>query len=236
MTWICLRGTPTFPRPEWFCVLFHVNRIDLTTRAVASIEPWWKRTYVLDNSDSQELTGSALAGVVQVVTPTVPLTFSQSMEWARRKAIRERYRWYAFMHNDAEVVDGLEELPLTVAYQTEFLEERARTWGLILTNYDALAAFNTHAVCRVGPWDPNLTQYGAESDYYRRLRLAGFDCPHASVTVRHEPSQTIRADARRRWFHERINGQLVNYYREKWGGAPGEERYTQPWKGEGPPC
>lgn len=235
------RVLPRFPahgilvRPrEFFLAIFHANRLDLTLRAISSVEPWWKDTVVIDNSDDDRLRDHWVANVVTVVTPIVPLTFSQSMEACRLEAITKQHPWYAVMHNDAEVSDPATLSELAAQTRSAVVDLNRRVGGLF-TNYDALVCFNTGAAHFVGPWDTNIPQYGAETDYYHRMRSAGFHFENAvNVPVLHGVSQTIKSDSRRKWYHEAMNNEMMNYYRKKWSGGPGQERYTQPWNGEVP--
>lgn len=84
----------------------YVNRLDLLNRAVASIRPYWPHTYVLDNSANSELKGHALSGLVNIIHPPVPLTFTQSMNWFQRIAAEQGADAVMYMHTDAEAHPG----------------------------------------------------------------------------------------------------------------------------------
>jgi hypothetical protein len=100
-----------------------------------------------------------------------------------------------------------------------------------MTNYDALAAFNTAAFREVGGWDVHLPWYFADNSMYRKLRLAGYELIESNLPVKHEPSQTIKSDP----FLNHINGITfpiyAEYYRQCWGGSPGNETFTVPFNG-----
>lgn len=230
------RGVPRGSPREFFLAIFHANRLDLTLTALESVTAWWTNTVVIDNSETQEVVRLApwVRTVVQVFTPPVPLTFSQSMELCRREAMEYEYPWYAVMHNDAEVVGTNTLADLEEQARAQFAGEGPRdAYGALFTNYDALVCFKTRAVRQVGRWDTQIPQYGAETDYYHRMRCAGWQIANAvNVPVTHKVSQTILSDPRRKWLHEQINNPLMNYYRIKWGGAPGQERFKLPWNGE----
>jgi hypothetical protein len=214
---------PPGARP-FFVAVLHANRPDLTRRAWCSVAPLWRHAFVLDNGDEPLRRWERGA----VVRPTFPLTFSQSMELLRRHALRWGYPWYAVMHNDAAVLSP-DALPL-------WADTRARNFAApdgpaaTLTNYDSLIAFCT---ARVAPhaWDTNVPQYGAETDYYRRLQLAGLALEPSDLPVAHAVSQTIKSDPARHFAHNMLNGHMQNYYTQKWGGPPHRERYKRPWNG-----
>jgi len=205
-----------------------VNRLDLLERAVNSVplsDNW--QVEVINNSGS-ELPDNLCAGDCN---PSVPLTFAQTQNWMLKLA--EEWLpspFYLFMHSDAEAVG--DTVPRLYAMANAFTIQK-RKWGVIFTAYDALAAFNTAAFREVGGWDTFLEWYCADNDMYRRIRLAGYDIIESCLPVKHDPSQTLKADPEIRRRVDLMYPCREAYYRAKWGGAPGREMFTNPFSSVG---
>lgn len=205
----------------------YVNRKDLLYRALDSIELYWKHTYVLDNSPAHELRyDSELSRRVTVYEPPVPLTFTQSMNWFQRVALDQGADSVFYMHNDAEAHPGTPEAFLGVLKE---LKNSGRKWGLALTNFDALAAYNMEAVRAAGSWDTVFSSYFADIDYHRRLRLAGYDEVFTGLPVDHHGSSTRKSDARYNFIIDTTWPLYERYYELKWGGKMAEETYRTPF-------
>ncbi|EJW16607.1 glycosyltransferase family 2 protein [Paenibacillus alvei] len=205
----------------------YVNRKDLLYRAIDSIELYRKHTYVLDNSPTRELRyDSELSRRVTVYEPPVPLTFTQSMNWFQKVAADQEADAVFYMHNDAEAHPGTPEAFLAVL---EELKNSGRKWGLALTNFDALAAYNMEAVRAAGSWDTVFSSYFADIDYHRRLRLAGYDEVFTGLAVDHHVSSTRKSDARYNFIIDTTWPLYERYYELKWGGKMAEETYMTPF-------
>ena len=131
-----------------------------------------------------------------------------------------------FMHSDAVAGPG----------SCQGLLDRAREcsrdglkWGVLFTSYDALAALNVALLDDVGLWDTNLAWYFSDNDYYRRVRLAGYECLETNLPVEHRPSQTIKSDPELRFLNGITFPLYESYYRSKWGGKPGQECFRRPF-------
>lgn len=205
----------------------YMNRKDLLYQAVDSIEPYWQHTFILDNSSERELKNdNELSSRVTVYEPPVPLTFTQSMNWFQSVAFKQNADAVFYMHNDAEAHPGTAEAFLTV------LEELIRSgykWGLALTNFDALAAYNMDAVRAVGAWDIVFNSYFADIDYHRRLRLAGFHEVFTNLPVEHYGSATRKSDFTCNFIINMTWQLYEKYYELKWGGKMAEETYLTPF-------
>jgi hypothetical protein len=211
-----------------------VNRPDLLKKAVDSvpvISGWrdWQLNYHLQveviNNSGKPLPDDINA---RESNPPVPLTFAQSQNWMLRVSEDFLEPFYIFMHSDAEAGEGTVQKLIELAWS---LTNEGRKWGVIMTNYDALAAFNTAAFREVGGWDVHLPWYFADNSMYRKLRLAGYELIESNLPVKHEPSQTIKSDP----FLNHVNGITfpiyAEYYRQCWGGSPGNETFTVPFNG-----
>jgi hypothetical protein len=200
----------------------YVNRPDLLMRAVASVpRRMTTQPEVINNSD---------CGVdvpCKVYTPDVPLTFAQTQNLMLKLAEEREVPFYLFMHNDAEAgPETIEKL-----YQMALRQCSQRKWGAIFTAYDALAAFSTAAMGAIGGWDTMLSWYCADNDCYRRLRLAGYPTIESNLPVSHEPSRTLNADPAVKRAVDLEIPFRESYYRAKWGGSPGNEKFDVPWNG-----
>jgi hypothetical protein len=201
-----------------------VNQPQLLRRAIDSIDALWPFTIVIDNGD-EPLTGE---WPVQVFRPDVPLSFSQTMNLLLRRARGHVCDVLFLMHSDAEAEPDTPQRLLAAA---EAAIQANRRWGVIFTNYDALAAFNMRMVEEVGLWDTLLPQYFSDNDYYRRVELCGYELIFSELPVRHEASQTIRGDPVRKYLNDVTFPLYERYYRAKWGGSPGKERFDRPFGG-----
>jgi len=207
----------------------YVNRPDLLDRAVASIQALWPSLVVIDQSadglnSADHPWIKNIAGVFRA--PGRSMTFTEMMNWAQAEACERGVDYLIFMHNDAECVGDV---------SWEILD-CARTHiaaGVIFTYYDAFAVFNVRAVRDIGPWDESFRWYFSDNDYYRRMKLRGWDyhnfggdrvIHHGSQTQRSDPAVSADVGAGWRW-HE-------DHYRHKWGGPPNCEIYTIPYNGK----
>jgi len=207
----------------------YVNRPDLLYLAVNSIKLFWPQAIVIDNSKNYDLRyDKQMSPEIPVYEPPVPLTFSQTMNLLQRMALERQCQVLLFMHNDAEAHPGTPEAFLAVLQE---LQVSGRKWGIALTNYDTLAAFNMEAVMNVGIWDTVLPQYFADIDYYRRMRLAGYEevITDLGVTHHNNASSTIKSDSDRMFLHHITFPLYERYYETKWGGKIGEERFNTPF-------
>lgn len=204
-----------------------VNRVDLLQRAVASVSDVHGQVAIIDNS-KEGLEGKH--GDPHIIRQSVPMTFSQTQNFMLAMTRRLGANICVFMHSDAEAGHGviMQLISLARKYTAE-----GRKWGVIFTAYDALAAFNVEAFEAIGGWDEAFEWYGGDQDSYRRIGLAGYELIDSNLPVKHEPSQTLKADPEiGRKVDEGFAGRC-EYYRQKWGGSPGNETFTKPFDSEG---
>jgi len=204
-----------------------VNRPDLLELALQSVRPFWPHTLIIDNSD----TGlDPSMWPVPIMRPPVPLTFSQSMNLLQHLASERSCDCLLFMHNDAEAGAGTPKRLLAIIEEAIASGQR---WGVAFTHYDTLAAFSMAMVHAVGPWDTTLPHYFADNDYYRRVRLAGYEIINTGLEVTHhnDASSTIKSDPRLTFLNSVMFPLYGHYYTTKWGGPPGNETYDWPFNG-----
>jgi hypothetical protein len=203
-----------------------VNRPDLLRAAVNSVQTLWPNALIVDNSEAGLLDDE---WPLQILRPTVPLSFTQTMNCLLQVARSRACDALLFIHNDAEAEgDTAQRLASLV---TEAVES-GRHWGVFFTHYDAFAAINTAMSGDVGDWDTVFPQYFADNDFYRRVRLANYDVIDTGLPVRHNnASNTIRSDPRRLFVNNVTFPLYERYYSIKWGGPPGYEVYSRPFNG-----
>jgi hypothetical protein len=197
----------------------------LLRRAVESVPSFWPETVIIDNT---ELGLDQSDFPAEVIRPSVPLTFSQSMNFLQSLARERLHRAWLFLHSDAAVCPGTADAMLEVL-ERAFVEQRR--WGVVFTLYDAFAAFNLDMVDEIGCWDITLPHYFADVDYYRRARLAGWELITTNLSVIHDSSAAINSDDRRRRLNEVTFPMYERYYEAKWGGSPGSEKFVLPFDG-----
>jgi len=202
-----------------------VNRADLLHRAVESVRALWPHVVIVDNS------GSGLdpeRWPVPIIRPSVPLTFAQSMNLLQRRALDAGADVLLFMHNDAEACG---DTPRRLLALVDEATAAGRRWGVAFTNYDTLAAVRVDAIRHLGEWDPALPQYFADNDWYRRLRLAGWEVLDTGLPVTHhnDASSTVKSDAVLAHANAVLFPLHERYYAAKWGGGAGHESFARPW-------
>lgn len=74
-----------------------------------------------------------------------------------------------------------------------------------------------------------------DNDYTWRARLAGMRFADPEVSIHHEGSATLKclSAAGQRRFGQRFE-EILAYYSRKWGGRPGQEKFTEPFNGDAP--
>jgi hypothetical protein len=195
----------------------YVNRKDLLYKALDSIKPYLEQTVVIDNSDLCDLRDDKhVKSLVTVYEPPIPLTFTQKMNFMQQKAKENNCEVVMYMHNDAEAKPSTPEALLSLI---ENLNREERKWGVIFTNFDILSAFNMEVVEKIGPWDTNLPQYFSDIDYYRRIRLAGYEHIWSDLPVDHHNNgmSTLKSDQYRKVVNEITWPLFERYYITKWG-------------------
>jgi hypothetical protein len=210
---------------KWRLFIPFVNRRDLLERALRSAST--REVIVIDNSECRELyCDENFRTQYEVLCASVPLSFSQTMNYIISIADSLNLDTYLFMHNDAEIVeDGFERFLCLI-------RELPSNWGAAFTNFDTLAAFNMAAVKQVGLWDwIRFPQYFAETDYYHRMRLSGFETiwvDDVDVIHHNGGSSTIKSDKVRMHVENMLSKTYLKMYVHKWGGKPESERFVEP--------
>lgn len=203
----------------------YINRPDMLNRVVSMIPKNDKVEPIVINNSGEDVDTTAT-----ILTPPVPLTFTQSQSWMFSLAKHRKLPFYMWVHCDALLEpDSVERL-----YERA-MEECAKgtKWGVIYTYYDILSACNVEAMEAVGGYDTLFFDYASDCDFYHRLDLAGYARLESGIKVGHDQgSQTIRSDP----AQNRRVGIQVDYrgrlYRAMWGGDPGKETFSVKWGGQ----
>lgn len=203
---------------NFFIGLPHVTRMDLTEKAFNSIKDF--PVFCVDNSETGEFYNRKL----HTILPATPLTFTQTQNVFIREAIKRDCDWYGFIHNDAETNKTKEFVEIVKEVFTS-----QPNVGIIFTQYDTLCAFRTEAVIDTGWWDVAFTQYFADNDYYRRLKLAKWKVYESNIPVTHHASITIKTNIMYGTRNRYLFPMFEEYYIKKWGGKPHNERYYIPF-------
>lgn len=98
----------------------------------------------------------------------------------------------------------------------------------------AVYAMRKNLFTTVGNFDENFyPAYFEDNDYNYRMRIYGYTekCVE-SAHYTHKGSATIKSYSDKEMNkHHKTFQQLARYYKEKWGGLPNEEIYTEPFVG-----
>lgn len=209
----------------------YVKGLDLLEKAVRSLGATRRRTILIDQSEDGLRDGHGrfpewlnVAGVLRV--PYRSLTFSQLQNWMQWYARKLKTHSFFFMHSDAAVLD-----PSVFADALAKFEHPQV--AACFTNYDALVAFDTEKMRQVGCWDESFEWYHADVDFYRRIRLRGFQIAEVGGSrVAHTPSQTIASDPKMKERVDAIAKHMEAHYIHKWGGLNKAEKYSVPYNGK----
>lgn len=214
-------------RPWAPIFMIYLNRLDLLTRAVASLGEYQRHLVVIDNSPLGDFELEGFLG--EVMRPPVQLYCNQSYNWALKRVRSEGHERFLIMHSDGLASPRLFE---KLWERADELDREGRNWGIVFTNYDVLCLCRSAALAPFS-WDQHLPMYYMDADFLRRLRLAGIELVDSHLPVIHQEggSNTLRSDAAIRCFVDAGYPAWRQYYVAKWGGERGEERYTVPFGG-----
>ena len=206
----------------------YVNRLDLLKKAVQSISSHIQNLIIVDQSD--EGLADEWQGRIAIYRWNSERNFTKMQNFLQRFSFLERVPYFMFMHNDAECLNDSVNILLERA---RMLDDQNQPWGVIFTNYDALCAFSTKAVIKVGAWDESFTWYVSDIDYYQRLKWNGYPhikCDEAQVV--HHVSQTLSSLSNtERSKVDNEHAWAKAHYCHKWGGWVDNETFAVPYGG-----
>lgn len=192
----------------------HVNRTDLTLKAINSVPNLWHSTILIDNTDNQSLEqeiGKVIDPSITIMTPSVPLNTAQTYNWMRSIGIRANTDFITFMHNDCEVLTPQGD-QIFVDTAIKLFNESNQKIGWIYhdseIHEDLFCAYKTEMLLDVGGWDWLACPfYYLDIDFSQRVKKAGWTiqktpgilCKHHS-----DASSTIKSD--------KLRGLINPYY------------------------
>lgn len=208
---------------DFQAVMTYVNRPDLLMRAVVSMSDIAENLTIIDNSkDGIE----DIFAPSKYIRPIYPLFFTQSINYALLEAKKSGCKFLLRQHSDAIAHPGV---CLKVVEMARQLTKENRKWGVIFTVYDTLAAFNLDILEDVGLWDTVFPAYYSDNDWFRRIKLAGYEFIESGLPMDHEGSAALFSDPELRFMNDQTFSLYGQYYERKWGGIPGKETFVKPF-------
>jgi len=216
---------------DYRAVITYVNRPDLLVRSVESMSDIAENLTIIDNS----VNGIDLRfPPAKYLRPTYPLFFTQAINYSLLEAKKAGCSFLLRQHADAIAHPGV---CLKVVDMARNLIAENRRWGIILTTVsnpstpcsDTLAAFNLAMLEDVGLWDTVFPDYFGDSDWFRRIRLAGYELVESGLPMDHEGSAAIYSDPALMLLNNRTFFMYHEYFKKKWGNEPGKETYLTPF-------
>lgn len=223
---------------DFAAYVFFVNRPDLLVRSINSFPDLRDELVVVNNSDTElhevlsgDDTVECLFKANDLYQPSVPMTYSQSMNWMLRDANNKGVNLIVHFHSDAFSTNPLAVKQLLTYARNDKADGRKR--GLWWTFYDILFCLNVAALNEIGGWDTNFPSYFTDQDLKRRLRLAGWECHDTHIEgITHEGSATINSDPKLQLAHSMMFPLTRMLYLAKWGGEPEKEQFRWPYARE----
>src|ERR1700722_2242506 len=136
---------------DYHAYIPYVNRPELLKRAVDSVPELWHDLTIVDNSDYG--VDTELPNSVDIFTPPVPLSFTQSQNYFFKDAKRRGCNFILWLHNDCELPQGA---ALQMIERVRSLYTEGRKWGVAFSFYDIFSAVNLEMVDEVGGYDTNI--------------------------------------------------------------------------------
>src|SRR5271166_2286972 len=211
-----------------------LSRYDLLERFFASAEDGTlkpDRYLVVDNGGKFTETPSVRRALERGATVSVLSTGGNLGVAASWNAIlREAYPESVVISND-DITLGPETLARLYGEDGASKHEFVIAEGPLHAKGWCLYAQTQSLTAKVGFYDENFyPAYYEDTDFHRRMTLAGVEPYRLPTDHTHEGWATIKQEGHR---GPTYLGQqkCLEYYTRKWGGAPGQERYTEPFDG-----
>lgn len=203
-----------------------LNRPDLLTACVASIDEPVERLLIIDNSPEGtmgDVAEAALPGCVAelfVTEPPANLGYTASVNHAIRT--HPHLSWWGVANADTVFAPG------DLARLADAMADPAPRWAGIVDW--RVFGLNRTAVEAAGLWDENFFNYCSDADYEWRCHLAGVELLRLPGATGHVGSVCYQGDPRYAAQNARSYPAERAYYRAKWGGElRGGERFTTPF-------
>ena len=203
-----------------------LNRPDLLTACIASIDEPIGRLVIIDNSreggmgDVAEAAKPDCIEELWVTEPPLNLGWTASVNFIIRTA--PKAPWWCIVNADTTFAPG-DLGRLAVA-----MDEPGARW-VGISDWRAFG-LNREAIERVGLWDESFFNYCSDADYERRCQLADVPMVRLASESTHIGSVCYTGDTRYAAANARSYPLERDYYRRKWGGEPRDgERFATPF-------
>ena len=201
----------------------YVNRPDLMVKMLQSIDVPVGRLVIVDNSAD----GSAPvpSGAVHIATGH---NLGVAASWNLIIKSNPQAPYWCIANSDIEFGPGA----LTTLDET--VQDEPAVYHML-----GFAAFaiTREAVAEVGWFDENIhPAYFEDNDYARRIDMLGVPYIHVPVEIGHFGSAVIGSDPHFRNENLRTFPLNQAYYIAKWGGHPGDEKFSTPFNAGGSPA
>lgn len=190
--------------------------------------------YVTDNSEGKYPEGWQKRYENRVMVHRADRNYGVARSWNIMVSIAlgRDARWIILSNDDITFA------PDTIATLVAVAEGDGRAGIVSPIEGQRFACFllNPQAYREVGPFDEVFhPAYFEDNDYHRRLTLAGWESPVAPSALGHVGSATYQAKSpAEQAAHHAMFARNQRKYLAKWGGLPGQERYTEPYDGDAP--
>jgi len=197
-----------------------LNRVDLLGRMLASIDVEVGRIIIVDNS---------VTGIVSEVdlppnATVLPMrhNIGVAASWNLIIKASPRARWWCIVNNDIEFASG------DLAALVRQVEADRLAFSFLIS--PSAFGLTTEVLDKIGFFDENFAPaYFEDNDYVRRVLLGGLRSVALPANYSHATSSTLGADRKLMDQNNRTFPVNQDYYREKWGGPVGGERFTTPF-------
>ena len=210
-----------------------LNRADLLKRCIDSIDYPVDRLVIINNgreSDVREYLESIVERLsnLTVFTPQTNLGVAASWNWVMRN--HPEAPWWLHVANDIKFTAG------DLAKICDYVEAHPEEVVNPANHGHSLFAVKQSCLEVAGDFDENFfPAYLEDSDHMYRISLAKApwsDVPNVNAIHGEAPtwgSHTIYSSARYLKMNGLTHSNLFIYYRKKWGGQPGHEKFTHPF-------
>jgi hypothetical protein len=186
----------------------HVNREDLTLKAVNSVSNLWEVTHIIDNTEDDRIclkdflyknTGFEF----NILKPPVSLTTAQTYNWMRKIAIEQNLDFIMFMHNDCEILE--QDGDISLLNKSIELYSEDNKIGAVTICHDLFCSYSTKMLKDVGEWDYLcMPFYHLDIDFGLRFDKRGWKSFNIKMPFLHHnnASSTIKSNKLRGFVNE----------------------------------
>jgi len=191
------------------------SNIHLLRNIMKQMDINWNHILIVDNSPLGEAKEFEGKGATILYYPE---NIGVAKSW--NLALKGKCDWTFFVSNNAAFPNGFSEVLVSLNQAGPDCMLTDLAWHCNAISKDLVA--------KIGYFDENFyPAYYEDTDYYHRMCLAGISVAENPVVS--IPAMTMR-QANSLEAGLKLNFQaLAEYYKEKWGGYPGEEKFDKPF-------